>query len=52
LLDSVLSDSLKSAKLTAEWEAKLSEVEERTLDPKVFLEQIESFIQTSLTNSV
>ena len=47
-LYSVLPDSLKSAELTAEWEKKLSEVEKGTLEPKAFMEQINSFIRTIL----
>ncbi len=50
LLYSVLPDRLKSAALTAEWEAKLSEVEKGTLESKVFLEQIKDFIRTTLSD--
>ena len=51
LLYSVLPDSLKSAELTAEWETKLSKVENGTLKPNAFLEQIEDFIQTILSDT-
>lgn len=50
LLYSVLPDSLKSAELTAEWEAKLSEVEKRTLDSESFLEQIKAFSRVTISN--
>lgn len=48
LLYSVLPNSLKCAELTSEWEAKLSEVENRTQDPRDFLEQIKDFITETL----
>ncbi len=48
LLCRVLPASLKSTKLTAEWEAKLSEVEKGTLKPNIFLEQITYFIREIL----
>lgn len=51
-LYSELPDSLKSAELTAEWEKKLSKVENGTLEPKAFLEQIEDFIQKILSNTI
>ena len=51
LIDSVLPDSIKSAELTAEWEAKLSEVEKGTLEPNVFLEQIKDYIRKTLTDA-
>lgn len=50
LLYSVLPNSLKSAELTSEWEAKLSEVENKILDPSDFLEQINEFITETLTD--
>lgn len=52
LLYQVLPDSLKSAELTAVWEAKLSEVEKGVLDPNAFLQQIKGFTQTVLTDVV
>ena len=50
LLYEVLPESLRSAELTAEWEAKLSEVEKGTMDPEKFLEQIKDFIKSTLTD--
>ena len=38
-------DALKSVKLTAEWEEKLSEVERGTLDPAVFMSGIASLLE-------
>ncbi len=49
-LCSVLPDNLKSATLTAEWEAKLSEVEKGNLNPKVFIEQIQDYIRITLSD--
>ncbi len=46
----MLPDSLKSAKLTAEWEAKLSKIEKGSLNPDAFLEEIENFIRRTLLN--
>lgn len=50
LLYELLPESLRSADLTAEWEAKLSEVEKGTMDPEKFLELIKDFIKTTLTD--
>ncbi len=50
-LCSVLPDSLKSASSTAEWEAKLSEVEKGNMEPKVFLEQIQEYIRKTLSDT-
>ena len=50
-LYSALPASLKSAALTAEWEAKLSEVEKGTLAPDSFLTQIKAYIQSVLSDA-
>ncbi len=50
-LYSVLPDGLKSAALTAEWEAKLSEVEKGTMEPNVFLEEIQDYIRKTISNA-
>lgn len=42
---SKLPDELKSAELTAEWENKLSKIENGILVPRVFLKEIEEFIK-------
>ena len=47
----VLPDSLKSTELTADWEAKLSEVEKGTLEPNAFLELIMDFTRTTLPDA-
>ncbi|MBR0312908.1 MAG: DNA topoisomerase 3 [Oscillospiraceae bacterium] len=41
----VMPDTLKSAKLTADWEEKLSEVQRGTLDPADFLSGIEAMLE-------
>ena len=41
----VMPDALKSAKLTADWEEKLSEVQRGTLDPADFLSGIEAMLE-------
>lgn len=48
LLYKVLPDSLKSAKMTADWEAKLLEVENGTLNPNTFIKQITDFVKEIL----
>lgn len=50
LLYQVLPDSLKSAELTAGWEAKLSEVEKGSLAPNAFLQQIMDCSRTILSD--
>jgi DNA topoisomerase-3 len=45
LLITVLPDDLKSPKLTAMWESMLRDVENRTLNEKSFMDNIEAFIR-------
>ena len=46
-----LPDKLKTADLTVDWEAKLSEVEKGTLEPNAFLEQIMDFTRKMLSDA-
>ncbi len=48
----VLPDSLKSVEMTADWEAKLSEVENGTIKPNDFLEQIKGFTRTIISDAL
>lgn len=41
----LLPDSISSPEMTAEWEAKLSEIESGKIDPEVFMKNIELYIQ-------
>ena len=52
VLCQVLPESLMSTELTAEWEAKLSEIEKGDLEPEEFLEQIRDFIRRALFDKV
>jgi DNA topoisomerase III len=45
------SDSLKSAALTGEWEAKLKKIEHNTYDPDVFMAEIRQFVHTLKTDT-
>ena len=42
----VIPEQLRSVKLTTEWERKLSEVERGTLDPAVFMDEIETALKS------
>ena len=40
----VIPENIKSAKLTAEWESKLKEMENNNISPKTFMQEIEKMI--------
>jgi DNA topoisomerase-3 len=46
LIDLIQSDSLKSASLTGEWEAKLKQIEHNAYDAKQFMAEIQQFTHT------
>ena len=49
-LISVLPEYIKSAKLTAEWEAELKEIEQGRLSPEDFLTNIQAMLQELVTS--
>lgn len=51
-LAAVLPDKVKSAKMTAEWEQMLTEVERGTMTPEAFMDAIERFVAEEVRYAV
>jgi DNA topoisomerase-3 len=51
LISLISNDSLKSASLTGEWEAKLKKIEHNAYDPDMFMAEIKTFTQKIKTEA-